>query len=112
MVCGERVALMTAPAPGALGRRGCAHRAPPFPTALALEPVLPGGNFQFPGKSRVAVPDRNAISIQTINAAIDFSIQSLATKTSEHANAALRFANAQVTALGAHLEARPKAAAH
>ena len=39
-------------------------------------------------------------------------IQSLATKTSEQASASLRLANAQVTALGAHVEARRKAAAH
>src|SRR6201995_5807219 len=37
-------------------------------------------------------------------------IQSLATKTSEQASASLRFANAQVTALTAHMEARQKAA--
>jgi hypothetical protein len=37
-------------------------------------------------------------------------IQSLATKTSEQASASLRFANAQVTALAAHMEARQKAA--
>jgi hypothetical protein len=35
-------------------------------------------------------------------------IQSLATKTSEQASASLRFANAQVHALTAHLEARRK----
>ena len=39
-------------------------------------------------------------------------IQSLATKTSEQATASLRFANAQVAALGAHVEGRRKAAAH
>jgi hypothetical protein len=38
-------------------------------------------------------------------------IQSLATKTSEQASASLRFANAQVTALAAQMEARRKAAA-
>ena len=38
-------------------------------------------------------------------------IQSLATKTSEQANASLRFANAQVTALEAQMEARRKMAA-
>ena len=38
-------------------------------------------------------------------------IQSLATKTSEQASASLRFANAQVAALTAQLEARRKAAA-
>jgi len=38
-------------------------------------------------------------------------IQSLATKTSQQASASLRFANAQVTALAAHMEERPKAAA-
>jgi hypothetical protein len=37
-------------------------------------------------------------------------IQSLATKTSQQASASLRFANAQVTALAADLEARRKAA--
>jgi hypothetical protein len=37
-------------------------------------------------------------------------IQSLATKTSEQASASLRFANAQVTALEADLEARRRAA--
>ena len=37
-------------------------------------------------------------------------IQSLATKTSEQASASLRFANAQVTALTAQMEARRKAA--
>ncbi|HEX7843145.1 MAG TPA: hypothetical protein VF469_36985 [Kofleriaceae bacterium] len=37
-------------------------------------------------------------------------IQSLATKTSEQASASLRFANAQVAALTAQLEARRKAA--
>jgi hypothetical protein len=37
-------------------------------------------------------------------------IQSLATKTSEQASASLRFANAQVTALEAHMEVRRKAA--
>ena len=36
-------------------------------------------------------------------------IQSLATKTCEHASASLRFANAQVSALTALLEARRKA---
>ena len=39
-------------------------------------------------------------------------IQSLATKTSEQASASLRFANAQVAALTAQLEARRKAAGH
>jgi len=39
-------------------------------------------------------------------------IQSLATKASEQATASLRFANAQVTALGAQVEARRKATAH
>jgi hypothetical protein len=39
-------------------------------------------------------------------------IQSLATKTSEQASASLRFANAQVTALTAQLEARRSAAGH
>ena len=38
-------------------------------------------------------------------------IQSLATKTSEQASAALGFANAQVAALTAHMEAHRKAAA-
>ena len=38
-------------------------------------------------------------------------IQSLATKTSEQASASLQYANAQVTALTAHMEARRKAAA-
>jgi len=38
-------------------------------------------------------------------------IQSLATKTSEQASASLRFANAQVAALSAQIEARRKAAA-
>ena len=38
-------------------------------------------------------------------------IQSLATKTSEQASASLRFANAQVTALEALMEARRNAAA-
>jgi hypothetical protein len=38
-------------------------------------------------------------------------IQSLATKTSEQASASLRFANAQVAALTAQMEARRKAAA-
>ncbi|HEX8115519.1 MAG TPA: hypothetical protein VF516_47655 [Kofleriaceae bacterium] len=38
-------------------------------------------------------------------------IQSLVTKTSEQASASLRFANAQVTALTAQMEARRKAAA-
>ena len=38
-------------------------------------------------------------------------IQSLATKTSQQASASLRFANAQVTALEAQMEARRKAAA-
>jgi hypothetical protein len=38
-------------------------------------------------------------------------IQSLATKTSQQASASLRFANAQVTALTAQMEARRKAAA-
>ncbi len=37
-------------------------------------------------------------------------IQSLATKTSEQASASLRFANAQVIALTAQMEARRKAA--
>ena len=37
-------------------------------------------------------------------------IQSLATKTSEHASASLRFANAQVEALAAQREARRRAA--
>ncbi|HEX2686310.1 MAG TPA: hypothetical protein VHN14_06815 [Kofleriaceae bacterium] len=37
-------------------------------------------------------------------------IQSLVTKTSEQASASLRFANAQVTALTAQMEARRKAA--
>jgi hypothetical protein len=36
-------------------------------------------------------------------------IQSLATKTSQQASASLRFANAQVAALTAHLEAHRKA---
>src|SRR6185436_1981693 len=39
-------------------------------------------------------------------------IQSLVTKTSEQASASLRFANAQVTALTAQLEARRSAAGH
>ena len=39
-------------------------------------------------------------------------IQSLVTKTSEQASASLRFANAQVSALTAQMEARRKAAAH
>src|ERR1044071_2006158 len=39
-------------------------------------------------------------------------IQSLATKTSQQASASLRFANAQVTALTAPLEARRSAAGH
>jgi len=39
-------------------------------------------------------------------------IQSLATKTSQQASASLRFANAQVTALTAELEARRSAAGH
>jgi hypothetical protein len=38
-------------------------------------------------------------------------IQSLATRTSEHASASLLFANAQVSALVAQMEARRKAAA-
>jgi hypothetical protein len=38
-------------------------------------------------------------------------IQSLITKTSEQASASLRFANAQVTALAAQMEARRKASA-
>jgi hypothetical protein len=38
-------------------------------------------------------------------------IQSLATKASEQASASLRFANAQVAALSAQVEARRKAAA-
>ena len=38
-------------------------------------------------------------------------IQSLATKTSEQASASLRFANAQVAALTAQMEARRKATA-
>ena len=38
-------------------------------------------------------------------------IQSLATKASEQASASLRFANAQVAALAAQMEARRKAAA-
>ncbi len=38
-------------------------------------------------------------------------IQSLATKTSQQASASLRFANAQVTALEAQMDARRKAAA-
>jgi hypothetical protein len=38
-------------------------------------------------------------------------IQSLATKTSQQARASLRFANAQVAALTAQMEARRKAAA-
>jgi len=38
-------------------------------------------------------------------------IQSLATKTSQQASASLHFANAQVTALTAQMEARRKAAA-
>ncbi|TMQ09202.1 MAG: hypothetical protein E6J90_29060 [Deltaproteobacteria bacterium] len=38
-------------------------------------------------------------------------IQSLATRTSEHASASLRFANLQVSALVAQMEARRKAAA-
>ena len=38
-------------------------------------------------------------------------IQSLATKTSEQAGASLHFANAQVAALAAQMEARRKAAA-
>jgi hypothetical protein len=38
-------------------------------------------------------------------------IQSLATRTSEHASASLRFANAQVSALVAQMEAHRKAAA-
>ena len=38
-------------------------------------------------------------------------IQSLATKTSQQASASLQFANAQVTALAAQVEARRKAAA-
>ena len=38
-------------------------------------------------------------------------IQSLATKSSEQASASLRFANAQVAALTAQMEARRKAAA-
>jgi hypothetical protein len=38
-------------------------------------------------------------------------IQSLATKTSQQASASLHFANAQVTALAAQMEARRKAAA-
>jgi hypothetical protein len=38
-------------------------------------------------------------------------IQSLATKTSEQASASLQYANAQVAALTAHMEARRKAAA-
>jgi hypothetical protein len=38
-------------------------------------------------------------------------IQSLATKTSQQASASLRFANAQVVALEARLEARRNAAA-
>ena len=38
-------------------------------------------------------------------------IQALATKTSEQASASLRFANAQVVALAADMEARRKAAA-
>ena len=38
-------------------------------------------------------------------------IQALATRTSEQASASLRFANSQVTALTAQLEARRKAAA-
>ena len=37
-------------------------------------------------------------------------IQSLATKASEQASASLHFANAQITALEAHMEARRKAA--
>ena len=37
-------------------------------------------------------------------------IQSLATKTSQQASASLRFANAQITALTAQMEARRKAA--
>jgi hypothetical protein len=37
-------------------------------------------------------------------------ILSLATKTSEQASASLRFANAQITALTAQMEARRKAA--
>ncbi|HEX3761050.1 MAG TPA: hypothetical protein VHW23_20285 [Kofleriaceae bacterium] len=39
-------------------------------------------------------------------------IQSLATKTSQQASASLRFANAQVTALSAELEARRRATGH
>src|SRR5215475_7584265 len=39
-------------------------------------------------------------------------IQSLATKTSQQASASLRFANAQVTALEAEMDARRKVAAH
>ncbi|HEX8112243.1 MAG TPA: hypothetical protein VF516_31130 [Kofleriaceae bacterium] len=39
-------------------------------------------------------------------------IQSLATKTSHQASASLRFANAQVTALTAQMEARRGAAGH
>ena len=39
-------------------------------------------------------------------------IQSLATKTSQQASASLRFANAQVTALTAQLEARRSAVDH
>jgi hypothetical protein len=38
-------------------------------------------------------------------------IQSLATKASQQASASLRFANAQVTALAAQMEARRRAAA-
>ena len=38
-------------------------------------------------------------------------IQSLATKTAQQASASLRFANAQVAALAAQMEARRKAAA-
>jgi hypothetical protein len=39
-------------------------------------------------------------------------IQSLVTKTSEQSSTSLRFANAQVTALAAQLEARRRAADH
>jgi len=102
-----------------------AHSPPPFSTVLALEPSLHLENYfiwdriQENGTrpfhrqlARAAEAAAEALPAPTTDRqrVLFGRIQSLGTKTSERASASLRFANAQVAALTAQMEARRKAA--
>jgi hypothetical protein len=62
-------------------------------------------------RDKAALPQAHLITIAADRWSDTGRIQSLTTKTSQQAGASLRFANAQVTAHTAQMEARRKAVA-